>query len=713
MNREQEIRNLRIDKITRLKDAGMEAYVDPGSIKQDLTLKEAEKQFTELEKSSEEKTILGRIMIKRGVGKISFTKLFDGTGEFQVVLRVDELGKERMKTFEKLFDIGDFAEFTGTFFTTERGQESLLVSNFRMLTKALLPLPEKWHGLEDVEEKYRKRYLDILTNEDARKRFITRAKVVSEIRSVLDAENFLEVETPVLQNQASGAMAETFNTHHNDYDLDVVLRISLEAEHKMIMAGGYPAVYEIGKNFRNEGSDSTHVQEFTMIEWYKAYKGLNYNMDLTEEMLKNIAEKIMGKTKFEIENFAGDIVKIDFGGKWERVEFNKLIMEHANINLETATRGELEAKAIELGEKSAEAKKMSEWNLMDSIWKKSARRKIINPTWVTRYPGNLKPLAIQNDNGTAEVAQLVMAGFELSNHYAELVNPIAQRKLLEEQVAAKSDGDVEAMEMNNSFIEAMEYGMPPMTGTGIGIDRLVGIFTEQNNLRDTIIFPLMKPRGKNSEQSTKNKKQDTSNSEQQILSLGVTLEQANELVDKYITDPITKLHSQESQLIMQAIARHLNLSDDLVEKYGIIGLLHDLDWDMTKENPAEHSIKTAEILKEFGATDFLIDTIQSHNYGYEPSEELRDKVRTTGLQHSLVSAETLTGLIVASSLILPTKTVKDLKQKSLKKKFKTKKFAERCNRDLILECEKIGLSIDEFLELGLTALQQGADDLGI
>jgi lysyl-tRNA synthetase class 2 len=472
----------------------MEAYVDPGSIKQDLTLKEVQEQFKELEESKEEKTIVGRIMIKRGVGKISFTKLFDGTGEFQVVLRVDELGKEKMKIFEKLFDIGDFAEFSGTFFVTERGQESLLVSNFRMLTKALLPLPEKWHGLEDIEEKYRKRYLDILTNEDARKRFITRAKVVSEIRSMLDAEDFLEVETPILQNQASGAMAETFNTHHNDYDLDVVLRISLEAEHKMIMAGGYPAVYEIGKNFRNEGSDSTHIQEFTMIEWYKAYKGLDYNMDLTEKMLKSIAEKVIGKTKFEIENFAGDVVKIDFGGKWERVEFNDLIMEHANINLETATRDELEAKAIELGEKNAEAKKMSDWNLMDSIWKKSARRKIINPTWVTRYPGNLKPLAIQNDNGTAEVAQLVMAGFELSNHYAELVNPVKQRELLEEQVSAKSDGDAEAMEMNNSFIEAMEYGMPPMTGTGIGIDRLVGIFTEQNNLRDTIIFPLMKPK---------------------------------------------------------------------------------------------------------------------------------------------------------------------------------------------------------------------------
>ncbi len=505
MSREQEIRNLRIDKITRLKDAGMEAYVDPGSVKQDLTLKEAGEQFTDLEKAGKEKTIVGRIMVKRGAGNISFAKLFDGTGEFQVVLRTNELGKDKMKIFEKLFDAGDFAEFSGTFFVTERGQESLLVNNFRMLTKSLLPLPEKWHGLEDLEEKYRKRYLDTLTNKHSRKRFLLRAKIVSEIRNILDAEGFLEVETPVLQNQASGAMAETFNTYHNDYNLDIVLRISLEAEHKMIMAGGYPAVYEIGKNFRNEGSDPTHMQEFTMIEWYRAYRGLEYNIELTEKMLKNIAKKIIGKTKFEIEDFSGKIVEIDFGKKWEKIEFNDLVKKYANIDLQTATREEIEAKAIELGEKSKEAKKMSKWNLMDSIWKKSARKKIVNPTWVTRYPGNLKPLAIQNENGTAEVAQLVMAGFELSNHYAELVDPIAQKKLLEEQVKAKFEGDAEAMEMNNSFIEAMEYGMPPMTGTGIGIDRLVGIFTEQNNLRDTVFFPLMKPKGESKEVENKSK----------------------------------------------------------------------------------------------------------------------------------------------------------------------------------------------------------------
>ena len=491
--REAEIRNLRIGKIDRLKEAGMDAFVDPSTVKQDLTLATANADFSDLEKSGESKSIVGRIMTKRGAGKIAFATIFDGTDTFQVVLKSDVLDAEKMKLFDKAFDMGDFAEFTGIFFVTEKGQESMEVSDFRMLTKTLLPLPEKWHGLQDKEEKYRKRYLDLISDEESFKRFQTRARIISEIRRMLDEEGFLEVETPILQNQASGAMAETFNTHHNDYNLDMVMRISLEAEHKMIMAGGYPAVYEIGKNFRNEGSDSTHMQEFTMIEWYKAYKGLDYNMGLTEKMLKNIAEKIVGKTEFQMESASGESVTVDFGKKWEKLEFNDLIRKYADIDPETASREELEAKAVEFGENADDIKKMSIGNVLDSIWKKSARRKVIQPTWIVHYPGTLKPLAIQNVDGTSETAQPVIAGFELSNHYAELVNPLKQRELLEAQVQAKEDGDAEAMDMNNEFITAMEHGMPPMTGTGIGIDRLVGIFTEQNNLRDTVLFPIMKP----------------------------------------------------------------------------------------------------------------------------------------------------------------------------------------------------------------------------
>ncbi len=489
----EDIRQVRLEKLNKLKDAGMNPFVNPGTVKQDLSLKDVNEQFSELKESGKEKYIVGRIMVKRGAGNIAFAKIFDGTDEFQVVLKADILEKEKMKIFEKLFDMGDFAEFLGTFFVTERGQNSLLVKDFRMLTKSLLPLPEKWHGLQDVEQKYRKRYLDVLSDKNVYQRFIVRAKIIKEIRRILDEEGFLEVETPILQNQASGAMAETFKTHHNDYDIDMILRIAYEIEHKMIMVGGYPAIYEISKIFRNEGSDSTHMQEFTMIEWYRAYRGLDYNLELTEKIFKSIAKNVMGKTVFEIPDAEGNIVKVDFEQKWPKVEFNDLIKEYAKIDPEKATREELEKKAVEFGEDKKEVKKLLLGNLLDVIFKRSARKNIKNPTYVLHYPSSVKPLAIQNNNGTAEVAQLVIAGAEITNQYAELVNPIIQRKLLEEQAEAKKSGDEETMDMDEGFLEAMEHGMPPMTGIGYGIDRLVAIFTEQSNLRDTVFFPIMKP----------------------------------------------------------------------------------------------------------------------------------------------------------------------------------------------------------------------------
>ena len=493
LTREQEIRNLRIEKIQRLKEAGMEAYPDPAKTRPDLNLENLNNNFEKLEKENKKIKIVGRIMTKRGAGKIAFANIFDGTGRFQVVLQEDVLGKEKMKIFDKLFDMGDFAIFSGELFKTQKGQESLRVEEFKMAGKALLPLPEKWHGLQDVEEKYRKRYLDLISDENAFERFKIRAKIISEIRRILDEEGFLEVETPILQNQASGAMAEVFQTHHNDYDIDMVLRISLEAEHKMIMAGGYPAVYEIGKNFRNEGSDPTHLQEFTMIEWYKAYEGLEYNLKWTEKTLKYLAKEVVGKTKFKVLDADDNEVEIDFDREWERVEFKDLVREHAKIDPDTASREELEEKAVELKMSPEDAKKVSLGNLLDYIYKKSARKKIVHPTFVMHYPASTKPLAIQNEDGTAEMAQLVIAGAEITNQYAELVNPLKQRELLEEQMKAKEGGDAEAMDFNSDFLTAMEYGMPPMTGFGMGIDRLTAILTEQNNLRDTIFFPIMKP----------------------------------------------------------------------------------------------------------------------------------------------------------------------------------------------------------------------------
>ena len=273
----------------------------------------------------------------------------------------------------------------------------------------------------------------------------------------------------------------------------MVLRISLEAEHKMIMAGGYPAIYEIGKNFRNEGSDSTHIQEFTMLEWYKAYEDLEYNIELTERIIKTIAQDVVGKMQFVVKDSEGKDVEIDLGKKWERVSFNDLIKKNTGWNPEGSTRGDIEEYALKFGFDKKELSNISDGNLLDFIYKKSSRKKIINPTFVMNYPGSLKPLAIQNEDGTAEVVQLVIAGAEVTNQYAELVDPVKQTELLNAQAKMKEGGDAEAMDYNEDFLVAMEHGMPPMTGFGMGIDRLVAILTEQSNLRDTVFFPIVKP----------------------------------------------------------------------------------------------------------------------------------------------------------------------------------------------------------------------------
>ena len=487
-----ELRDTRLQKINKLKEVGMDPY--PTSISRDYSFKELKNSFEELSKSEKNISIAGRVMIIRGQGAILFVVLQDEGERFQAVLKKDELKEEIFNLFVNTVDNGDFLSISGTLFVTQRGEQSILIKDWQMASKALLPLPDKWHGLQDVEETYRKRYLDMIMDKEVYDRFIIRNRIVKYIREFFDKKDFIEVETPILQTQAGGAMARTFDTHHNDYDMDMVLRISLEIEHKMIMAGGYNKVYEIGKTFRNEGSDPTHMQEFSLLEWYAAYETLETNMSWTEELIKSIAKDIMNKNNFIVYDNFGNGVEVDIVSPWVRVSFRELLKKDANIDIQSITLEEARVQALKWGVKEEEVKKLGLGNLLDKIYKKSSSDKIINPTFVIDFPGDLKPLAQQNEDGTAKVAQLIIAGAEITNQYAELVDPVKQRILLEDQSKAKTAGDDEAMDVDERFLTSMEHGMPPMTGFGMGIDRLVAIFTEQKNLRDTIFFPLMKPR---------------------------------------------------------------------------------------------------------------------------------------------------------------------------------------------------------------------------
>ncbi len=485
-----EIKNARLEKIQNLKKAGMNPY--KLHTKRDHTLKEVNENFTNL---SGVFSVVGRVMAIRGQGAILFIVLHDGTGEFQMVFKKDVLGDEKISLFADNIDMGDFIQITGEAFVTERGANSILVKDWDILTKSLAPLPEKWAGLQDVEEKYRKRYLDILSDRETSQRFQKRSEIVKYIRNFFDSRSFMEIETPILQSQAGGAMAKTFNTHHNDYDMDMVLRISLEIEHKMLMVAGFNKIYEIGKNFRNEGSDATHIQEFTMMEWYASYMSLEENMNLTEDLLRRLAKDVMNKNIFTVYDKDGNPIEVDFDKKWERVNFADLLKENAKLDMFSATISDIQERAKEFGMDEKEIGKTGKANLLDFIYKKSSRNNIIHPTFVMNYPSDLKPLAEQNGDGTANMCQLIIAGAEITNQYQELVDPIQQRNLLESQSKAKDEGDEEAMSINEEFLTAMEHGMPPMTGFGMGIDRLVAILTEQKNLRDTIFFPIMRPRG--------------------------------------------------------------------------------------------------------------------------------------------------------------------------------------------------------------------------
>ncbi len=488
----EELRSVRAEKLTLLADFGMEPF--PASVPKTHTLSEVVDTFTSLESSQEPVSVVGRILSLRGQGAIMFATLFDGTEKFQVVFKKDEIDEQLFTLFSDTVDLGDFISVTGTLFTTQKGAQSVLVKSWTMATKALLPIPSEFYGLEDPEDKMRKRYLDAIVDHDVYKRFETRAKIIKYIRTFFDDKNFLEIETPILQNQAGGAMARTFNTHHNDYDIDMVLRISLELEHKMMMVSGYNRIYEIGKNFRNEGSDPTHIQEFTMIEWYAAYETLETNMQWTENLIRGLARDIIGKMAFMVEDKSGNKVEVDLDGVWERVSFNELLIKNANLDMTTASIDDIKSAAKKWGMSDEDIARTGRGNLLDYVYKKSSRNNIVQPTFVMNYPSELKPLAQQNPDGTAQVTQLIIAGAEITNQYAELVNPIIQRELLEKQSAAKAGGDDEAMETDERFITAMEHGMPPMTGFGMGIDRLVAILTEQDNLRDVIFYPIMRPK---------------------------------------------------------------------------------------------------------------------------------------------------------------------------------------------------------------------------
>lgn len=449
-----------------------------------------------LKKPKAEIKIAGRLMLLRPHGKLTFAKLKDHSSQIQICFMQDFIGKDSYKMLKKI-DMGDFVGVHGELFITKHGELTLLVKEYQLLGKALRPLPEKFHGLKDTEAKSRYRYLDLLTNPDTYERFLFRTNLITAMRKYLDENGFIEVETPILGSVTSGAAAKPFTTHHNALDIGLYLRIAPEMHLKRCIIGGFDRVYEFAKCFRNEGMDPSHLQEFTMLEYYAAYWNFEDNMDFTEKFLSESIKDLTGSLKITCKDRQGNDQEIDFTPPWPRINFVEIIKKDCSIDVldhfgDTKTL----TSAIKKKKISIEnMEKMGYGNLCDALYKKVSRPKLIQPAFVIKHPVDTKPLARRNDEDEriADTFQVLVNTWEIVNAYSELVDPLDQRERLIRQADARAKGDEEAMMMDEDYLFAMEHGMPPISGWGLGVDRFVALLTGQDNLKDTVLFPLLRP----------------------------------------------------------------------------------------------------------------------------------------------------------------------------------------------------------------------------
>lgn len=441
----------------------------------------------ELEEMEIEVTIAGRIMTKRGKGKAGFAHLQDMNGQIQIYVRRDEIGEEAYDLY-KTVDIGDIIGIKGRIFKTNVGELSVRANEFTFLTKALRPLPEKFHGLKDVEQRYRQRYLDLISTEGSKERFVLRSRIIQEMRRYLDAQGFLEVETPMLHSVAGGANAKPFITHHNALDLDLYIRIALELHLKRLVVGGFEKVYEIGRVFRNEGISTRHNPEFTMIELYQAYADYNDIMELTENMVAHIAQEVLGTTTIQ---YGEDTIEL--APRWKRLHMVDAVKEYTGVDFwPEMTKEEAHALAKE---HNVEVEKMMDvGHVLNEFFEQKVEEQLVQPTFIYGHPVEISPLAKKNaeDPRFTDRFELFIVRREHANAFTELNDPIDQRQRFEAQLAEKEMGNDEAHDMDEDYIEALEYGLPPTGGLGIGIDRLVMLLTDAQSIRDILLFPQMR-----------------------------------------------------------------------------------------------------------------------------------------------------------------------------------------------------------------------------
>lgn len=483
-----ELIRLRRQKLADLQAAGKDPF-DVYKVSRTHTSKEVKENYDELE--NKEVTVAGRLMSKRVQGKAGFSDIHDREGKLQLYIKIDDVGEEKLKEY-KTFDLGDWVSITGTVFKTRTGEISIHIKDFELISKSLKPLPEKWHGLKDPDLRYRQRELDLITKPEVKDTFIKRTKIIRAVREYLDNRGYLEVETPILSPIAGGAAARPFTTHHNALDIDMYLRIATELYLKRCIVGGLEKVYDMGKNFRNEGIDIRHNPEFTMIELYEAYADYTDMMEIMENMVAYACQKVNGTTKVTYQG-----TEIDFTPPWRRLTMVDAVKEYAGINFEDINTNE-EAQTI-AKEKHLEFKKdlkdCTRADVLNALFEEYAEEHMIQPTFIMDYPVEISPLT-KKKRGNPEFTERFegfVYGRELCNAYSELNDPIVQRDRFNQQAKERELGDDEAYMIDEEFMSALETGMPPTGGLGIGIDRLVMFLTDSVSIRDVLLFPTMKP----------------------------------------------------------------------------------------------------------------------------------------------------------------------------------------------------------------------------
>ncbi|MCL5004285.1 MAG: lysine--tRNA ligase [Patescibacteria group bacterium] len=714
-----ELRQARLQKLEKFKKLGFNPFSQPKIIREPVG--------GLLEKTLEtEASVAGRLRAIRAHGGSTFADLVDESGKIQLFFSLSELGQ---KTYEhlSLLDLGDFIVATGQLFKTAAGELTLRVKSFSILTKSLRPLPSDFYGLRDKEEIYRQRYVDLLINPDSKSVFEVRSLVVGELRRLLKAEGFLEVETPVLQPIYGGATAKPFVTHHESLDLNLYLRISDELYLKRLIVGGFEKVYEIGKDFRNEGIDREHNPEFTMLEFYWAYSDYEKLMCFTEELLSKTVEKVLGKPMVD---FEGNV--IDFTPPWPRLTFHDAIIKYTGLDVDRVRSFEEAVRFIkESGLKIDLEGVVGYAPLLDELYKKLVRPHLFGPLFLVDHPYEMKPLAKRKEDDESKAAsfQLLIAGREMVNAYNELNDPIDQRSRWEKEAEMNKEGLAEYQVLDEDYIRALEYGMPPTAGWGMGVDRFVSVLTGRHTLKDVILFPTLRPEGAPISSVIANEvKQSITSSNDAEIAVGRTPRNDKEGGTKLPLEPVGDFPSREKvfqivsshiknqnllrhclavEAAMRALARKFGGNE---EAWGALGLIHDADWEETKAEPSRHTMAALEWLSGEGRREGpVVQGLKSHNRRHTNLSEIQ-----SNMEWALECCDELTGFIVSVALVRPDKKISSVEVESVLKKWKSKEFAAGVDRRQIEQCEeKLGIKLAEFIEIVLKAMKGIASQIGL